>query len=79
MTVRYENQTNQGNVKAFRAEVTESPFSHAGKAHAALICELRNGKEMTQDGHYFPTIEEANARAAEYDVMAAKAGLVKVS
>ena len=65
-TTRFENATSQGNVKAFRIEVTECPHSNAGKAHAKLVVEFTNGSENTKDGNYFPTLAEAEAKSAEW-------------
>lgn len=78
-STRFENTTSQGNVKAFRIEVTECPNSNAGKAHAKLINELRDGSETTRDGKYFPTLEGAAAHAANWISMCEKTpGLVRV-
>jgi hypothetical protein len=76
MTKRFENKTGKGNVTAMRVEVKETPNSHAGAAHAQLICELTNGTESTRAGQYFLSLADAEKQASEWAAMAIKSGLV---
>jgi hypothetical protein len=75
MTTRFENKTGKGNVVAMRIEVKETPHSHAGIAHAQLICELTNGSESTRAGQYFLSLADAEKQADEWAAMAVKSGL----
>lgn len=77
MKSTFKNTTEKGNVAAMRIEVTEQPHSHAGKAHARLVCVLRDGRETTRDGKYFPTMEEAQQQGRIWEAAAESAGLVE--
>lgn len=77
MNSTFKNMTEKGNVAAMRIEVTEEPHSHAGKAHARLVCVLRDGRETTRDGKYFPTLEEAQQQGKAWESAAEAAGLVR--